>query len=83
MIPRHSITRFYRIKPEEIHYITFTIEAYEGLAVVSTLDKKAGIIKLEISPKQEDIIDRIVEHEGKELNMVRIYPEEKHIEGGA
>ncbi len=74
MIPRKSTVRFYRIRPEEIHYLTFIIEAYEGLAVVSTIDRKAGIIKLEISPGQEDIIDLLIEHEGSALNMVQIFP---------
>ncbi len=79
MIPRQSTVRFYKIRPEEIHYLTFIIEAYEGLAVVSTIDRKAGIIKLDISPGQEDIIDLLVEHEGAKLNMLQIFPKTREI----
>ncbi|HDL89466.1 MAG TPA: DUF4911 domain-containing protein [Thermodesulforhabdus norvegica] len=77
MIPTFSTVRRYLIDPPKIHFLTFIIEAYEGVAVVTTEDRKAGIVRLEISPGQENIIDEIVAREGKELGMKEIVAEKE------
>jgi hypothetical protein len=35
-----------RISAERIHFLKFILEGYDGLAVLSTLDEKAGLIML-------------------------------------
>ncbi len=35
-----------RISAERIHFLKFILEAYDGLAVLSTLDEKAGLVRL-------------------------------------
>lgn len=65
----HSTVRYYFIKPEEIHYLTFILEAYEGVAVVTTIDRIQGLIMLQISPGQEDVVDAIISEEGDVIGI--------------
>jgi hypothetical protein len=51
------------INPERIYYVKFILEGYDGLAVMSTVDPKQGIIK--ISCPEE--VRAEVEHLLKEL----------------
>ena len=56
-----SAKRCYRVDRREIAYLRFILEAYDGLAVVSTLDSEAGIIVLRISPGCEPDVERILQ----------------------
>ena len=42
-----------RIAPNRIHFFKFILEGYDGLAVLSTLDSKKGIILLRYPPEME------------------------------
>lgn len=37
----------------QIHFLKFLLEAYEGAAVLSTVDKAAGLVTLLIAPGRE------------------------------
>ena len=37
---------FLRIRPEQISLFRFLLEGYDGLAVLSTLDAKQGLVRL-------------------------------------
>ena len=45
-----SIIQRYRVDRRHIAYMRFIIEAYEGLAVMSTVDSQRAIIELKIAP---------------------------------
>ena len=66
----------FRVEREEIHYLRTTIEAYDGMAVVRTVDPCAATIELLIAPGCEDLILRLIgalrENEGIPLDRVRI-----------
>ncbi len=40
----------YRVDRREIAFIRFILEAYDGVAVVKTLDPEAGLIEFQIAP---------------------------------
>lgn len=61
--------RNYLIDPYQIHYLRFIIEAYPGMAVVSTVDSKLGLVSLAIAPGCEPDILRILEAERKTLKL--------------
>lgn len=42
--------QYYRVDRRKISLIKFTFEAYEGVAVVSTLDAQAGLVALFVAP---------------------------------
>ena len=46
----NTLVKQYRVDKSHIGFIRFIFEAHEGIAVVSTLDPKAGLIKLSIAP---------------------------------
>lgn len=45
-----TITKYYRINRKEISFLKFILEAYDGLAVVTTLNSLEGIISITIAP---------------------------------
>jgi hypothetical protein len=49
-----------RIQPKDIDYLNKIIEAYDGLGLVHTLDRKAGIVAVHVTPDTaEDVRDII------------------------
>ena len=51
---RQVIERYYRIQRRDVSYIKFILEGYEGLALVTTVDRYDSIIKVLIAP---DFVD--------------------------
>ncbi len=54
-----TIQKTYRVDRKKIGFIKFIFEAYDGVAVVSTIDAKKNLIMLSISPdliEESDII---------------------------
>jgi hypothetical protein len=49
-----TVEQFYRVDRRRISLIKFIFEAYEGLAVVTTLDPAAGVIALRVAPGCEE-----------------------------
>jgi len=42
--------KYYRIDRREISFLRFILEAYDGIAVVTTINAKEGLIRLSIAP---------------------------------
>lgn len=66
----------FRVDRWEINYLRVTLESYEGLGVVSTVDPRAAIIEVQVSPGCEDLFSQLVgslvEDEGIHLLEERI-----------
>ena len=62
-----TVKRMFRVDRREIAYLRFIFEAYDGLAVVTTLDPQSGIVAFHISPGCEDDVQQILEDLGKDL----------------
>jgi hypothetical protein len=64
----------FRVNREDIHYLRTTIEAYDGMAVVRTVDPAQAVIELLIAPGCEEWISRLIaalrEQEGIPLEAV-------------
>ena len=58
----------------EIHFLRFLLEAYEGVAVLTTLDQAAGLVALLIAPGRETEATQLVAQLGKEI-MIEPVPE--------
>ena len=43
-----AVEIFIKIRPKDIAYFNFTIDAYEGISSVRTMDGKEGLIKITI-----------------------------------
>jgi len=57
--------QYYRVDRRHISMVRFVFEAYEGVAVVSTLDAAAGTIVLSIAPGCEDMVREIMDDLGR------------------
>ena len=59
----------YRVDRREIAFLRFIFEAYDGLAVIKTLDPKAGIIVFHIAPGCERDVGMILSDLKKDIMM--------------
>lgn len=57
-----SVRRIFRVDRRDINYLRSTIESYDGMAVVRTVDPHAADIELMIAPGCEELICGLVEH---------------------
>ncbi|GAF96212.1 unnamed protein product [marine sediment metagenome] len=56
-----TIRRLFQVERLEINYLRVTIESYDGMAVVRTIDPHTALIELGISPGCEDVILELLE----------------------
>lgn len=56
-----TITRYYRIERREISFLRFILEAYDGLAVLTTVDPETGVVNLQIAPGCEADVELILQ----------------------
>jgi Domain of unknown function (DUF4911) len=60
-----TLELLYRVDRRRISLLRFIFEAYEGVAVVTTLDPAAGIIALRIAPGCEQTAIEVIMDLGK------------------
>lgn len=70
--PKRSDLLFYRVEPFEIHYLKFILEAYEGLATLTTLDSEKGLIQLAVPPGSKESLESLLEALGREMVLERV-----------
>ena len=51
-------------------YLKFILEAYEGMNIMSTVDNKAGIIRIGIMPGFEEDMDALLAELGTKVEML-------------
>jgi len=67
-----TITRYYRIDRREIAFLKFILEAYDGLAVVTTIDSLEGIISITIAPGCIQDAEEIIQGLENEIMIEKI-----------
>jgi hypothetical protein len=72
--PQNCTIRHAIIRPREVYYLRFILEAYEGIAVLSTINAQLGLIQLRIAPGCERDVERILEADRERLQLRPIYP---------
>jgi hypothetical protein len=60
-----TIKQFYRVDRRCINMVRFIFEAYEGVAVVTTLDAAAGAIVLAVAPGCETTAQAVMSDLGR------------------
>ncbi len=71
---QRSSLRVYRVDPYEIHYLKFILEAYDGLATLTTLDPQEGLVQLAVPPGSGRSLDILMAALGQELELKRVKP---------
>jgi hypothetical protein len=62
--------KVFRVKRGDIGYLRFTIESYDGMAVVRTLDPFKALIELQISPGCEEFVQELMTSLSKEERLM-------------
>jgi hypothetical protein len=52
--------RFYKVDRKDISFLRFILEAYDGLAVLTTEDAAAGLVKVTMAPGCEDLVTGLI-----------------------
>jgi hypothetical protein len=56
-----TIRQQYKVDPRDIMYLRATVEAYDGMAVVRTVDPDTAVIELLIAPGCESLIMELID----------------------
>lgn len=67
-----TIKKYYRIDRREISFLKFILEAYDGLAVLTTVDSEKGIVVVNIAPGCEDDVEMILQDLKKNVMIEKI-----------
>lgn len=69
-----TVKRVFRVDRDEINYLRTTIESYDGMAVVRTVDPRAADIEISISQGCEDIVFELLDSLAKDegLNITEL-----------
>jgi hypothetical protein len=73
-MPLKTTSRLFRAPRWAICYIRYTVESYDGIAVVSTLDPGEGTLHMQVAPGCEDILDDLIAYlsENEKIPIRRI-----------
>ena len=66
--------RHYRVDRRKIAFIRFILEAYDGLAIVKTLDPQEGLVEFQIAPGCERDVEAILQDLGQDILMEKTGP---------
>ena len=61
--------QYYRVDRRKIAFIRFILEAYDGLAIVKTLDPDAGLVEFRIAPGCEQDVELILQDLKRDIMM--------------
>ena len=59
-----------RVNRREINYLRVTIESYDGMGVVRTIDPQAALIEVQVAPGCEDVFSELLNSMVKDESIV-------------
>ena len=68
---KKTVKQYYRVDRSQIAFMRFIFEAYDGIAVIETLDPAAGLIVLHIAPGCEPDVAFVLQDLKKDILMER------------
>ena len=71
-----TIKHIFRVDRREINYLKITIESYDGMSVVRTIEPYEALIELQISPGCEtlvfELLNSLVENESIQISALTL-----------
>ena len=67
------IRKYYRVDRREICLLRFILEGYDGMAIMTTIDSRRGIVMIRIASGCEDDVEMILEGLGKDILIETLY----------
>lgn len=65
------ICRYFKVAHRDMVFLKFILEGYEGMNVMSTVDNKAGIIRIAVMAGFVADMDALLAELGKQVSMER------------
>jgi len=72
-----STNKYYRLEKKDIYFVKFILEAYDGIALMKTIDSKNGIVQFLIAPGCENEFNKLIIDLSKDVKIesINILPE--------
>ena len=67
--PAQTVKLYYRVDRREIAFIKFILEAYDGLAIVKTLNPATGFVTFNIAPGCEKDLEMLLQDLKRDILM--------------
>ena len=64
-----TVKQYFRVDRRKIAFIRFILEAYDGLAIVKTLDPDTGLVEFRIAPGCEEDVEMILQDLQRNIMM--------------
>jgi hypothetical protein len=58
-----------RIDPEQIYFLKFILEAYDNLAILTTVDRIEGVMELKYPAELEEDVKRVLQSLAQRLRL--------------
>ncbi len=65
-------SRYFQARRHELAYLQFIIDSYDGLAILSTIDSQAGVVKVAFSRHLEDDVEALLSALSEEIGICEI-----------
>lgn len=65
----NTVQRYFRVDPKNMAYVKFVVESYGGLAVLTTLDARQGLMAWMISPQRVQEAEKLIASLQKEVTL--------------
>lgn len=70
---RETVKRYYRVNRRDIALLRFIFEAYDGLAMIETLDPESGVLIFYIAPGCESDVETVLTDLKQDIRMEAVY----------
>lgn len=67
-----TVQWYFRVNREDIAYMKFVLESYEGLGVLRTVDPRGGIVEVMVPPGLEEDMEMVLKGLRDEISIERI-----------
>lgn len=67
-----EITRFFQVPRHDLAYLKFIVEAYEGLATLSTADRKTSTVVITYNSYFAETLDALLKSLGTEIAIKEV-----------
>ncbi len=71
-MPKTTVKRYYRVDRGQIHFLKFVLEGYDGIAVLTTIDPREGLVVLQIGPGCQSMVDMIIQDLQRHIRIERM-----------
>jgi hypothetical protein len=68
----HSLARYFRVNRHDLVYLKFILEAYEGLAVLSTVQREGAIVRISYSHFFAADVDALLRALSAEIEITEV-----------